>query len=135
MVVPKVLFNYDTESWQSGRYELPFFNGDYVLLTPKDLLTRDNTWINRPELLESIDDIAASLEDESLRAQINNHLYRQLSKDKEPTEEELRAARAATVAQFPQLIEQYIRAKEKLGRRRSVRQQRASAGDRTSLHR
>ena len=115
VVVPKVLFNYDTESWQSGRYELPFFNGDYVLLTPKNLLTRDNTWINRPELLESIDDIAESLEDESLRAQINNHLYRQLSKDKEPTEEELRAARAATVAQFPQLIEQYIRAKENSG--------------------
>ena len=115
VVVPKVSFNYDTESWQSGRFELPFFNGEYVLLTPKDLLTRDNTWINRPELLECIDDIAASLEDDTLRAQINNHLYRQLSKEKEPTEEELRAARAATVAEFPQLIEQYIRTKEESG--------------------
>src|SRR6202035_1065033 len=39
--VGKVYFNYSTETWVSKEYDLPYYNGDYVLLTPKDILTRD----------------------------------------------------------------------------------------------
>jgi hypothetical protein len=46
-VVSKVRFNYDTETWENGVYDLPNFRGDYVLLTPSDILTKDETWINR----------------------------------------------------------------------------------------
>jgi hypothetical protein len=113
VAVEKVAFNYKTESWQTGKYELPYFNGDYVILTPKDLLTRDDTWINRKELIGDIDDIAAALPDEALRDQVNNYLYGQLSP--KATEEEIRTARADTLEQFPQLIEQYIKLKEDSG--------------------
>ena len=113
VAVDKVAFNYDTESWQIGKYELPYFNGDFIILTPKDLLTRDDTWINRHELISDIDDIAAALPDETLRAQVNNYLYGQLSK--KSTDEEIRTARADTLEKFPQLIEQYIKIKEESG--------------------
>lgn len=44
--VSKVRFNYSTEKWMPGIYTLPFYEGDYVLLTPKDMLTKDDIWIN-----------------------------------------------------------------------------------------
>jgi hypothetical protein len=35
--VNKVRFNYQTESWERDRYDLPWFENDFVLLTPKDM--------------------------------------------------------------------------------------------------
>jgi len=46
IAVDKVAFNYQTETWERGIFELPFFQGDYVLLTPRNILTKDDTWIN-----------------------------------------------------------------------------------------
>ncbi len=40
--VAKVRFNYVTQRWESASFTLPYFRGDYVLLTPKDILTRDD---------------------------------------------------------------------------------------------
>ncbi len=36
VAVNKVSFNYDTRSWMSGVYDLPFYQGSYVILHPKD---------------------------------------------------------------------------------------------------
>ena len=44
--VARVRFNYETESWESDTFDLPWFDNDFVLLTPKDILTKDETWIN-----------------------------------------------------------------------------------------
>jgi hypothetical protein len=113
-VVEKVRFNYETEIWQRGRYELPAFGRDFVLLTPKDLLTKENIWINRTELLNRLDEIGQALPDPVLRDQINNYLYQQLLKE-EPMQEEITEARQATIERFPILIEEYIRLKEEDG--------------------
>jgi hypothetical protein len=113
VAVEKVRFNYETESWESKRFELPYFNNEFVLLTPKNLLTKDDIWINRPELLERLDTIAQSLPNESLRAEINNYLYSQLSK--KSTDKEIREAKARTLERYPELIEHYIRSKEDTG--------------------
>src|SRR5207244_1275856 len=48
--VEKVRFNYDTETWEADSYDLPSTGDGYVLLCPKDLLTKDETWINRGDL-------------------------------------------------------------------------------------
>ena len=52
--IQKARFNYETESWESATYELPWYEEvrDHVLLTPKDLLTKDDTWINRADLID-----------------------------------------------------------------------------------
>jgi hypothetical protein len=63
--VERVSFNYETESWTNESFELPAFEDDFVLLTPKDLLTKDETWINRPDLFSRFDGIADSLSDEA----------------------------------------------------------------------
>src|SRR5262249_50400608 len=68
--VSKAKFDYETETWRSGTFELPSLGSDFVLLTPKDMLTREETWINRSDLLHSLTDIAEALPNEQLRAQL-----------------------------------------------------------------
>ncbi len=51
--VPRVAFSYAPESWMTRTYTLPVVGTDYVLLTPLDLLTKDDTWINRSDMLHS----------------------------------------------------------------------------------
>jgi hypothetical protein len=108
--VPKVSFNFDTETWSSETFNLPWYRGDFVILTPKDMLTKDETWINRPDLIDKFDLIADALPNEALRSLINNYLRQQLPS--KPKEQEVREAKARTIQQYPQIIEYYIREKE-----------------------
>src|ERR1022692_4252781 len=105
--------DYDTRSWERGEFMLPTFGGDFALLTPKDILTRDETWINRPGLINSFYHIAAAVPDSALRAQINDYFKRQLSR--KPKEKEIRQAASRTIAQYPVLIEHYIKQQEDNG--------------------
>lgn len=116
--IPRTRFNYQTETWEERTYLLPVFNSDFVLLTPKDLLTKDDTWINRNDLLDEFDRIPIAIPNAQLRAQINNYFYSRLvveEKDKGPTKEERRAAAAATIREFPEAIDYYIKYKEDNG--------------------
>ncbi len=111
--VPKVSFNYETETWEPGTFALPSYKGDFVILTPKDMLTKDDTWINRPDLLDDFELIAESLPNDSLRALINNYFRQQLPK--KPNEQETAEAKARTIQCYPEIIEYYIREKEENG--------------------
>src|ERR1035441_1382490 len=48
-VVGRVHFNYETETWEPREYDLPTFQGDYVLLTPRDI-DRKSTRLNSSHL-------------------------------------------------------------------------------------
>jgi hypothetical protein len=111
--VPKVRFNYKTENWERGVYELPFHRGEYVLLTPKDILTKDETWINKYELVDGFDRIPDAIPDEQLRAQVNNYFLKLLPEDFKKKDE--RSAAARTILHFPELIDFYIKYKEEHG--------------------
>ena len=111
--VERVNFDYETQRWQSGNFELPIANGDYVILTPKEILTRDEAWINQSDLLNRFHDICVSLPDDALRAQVNEHFYRQI--DKRTKEKERRVAAIRTIEQFHELLDYYIRWKEEHG--------------------
>lgn len=78
--IERVRFDYETQRWQASYFELPIANGDYVILTPKDILTRDEAWINQTDLLARFHDICVSLPDEGLRIQVNDHFYKQINK-------------------------------------------------------
>lgn len=108
----KVRFNYDTRSWASGSFELPYIQGDFVLLTPKDILTKDEAWINRPELLDRFPEIAHALPDATLRAQVNDYLVRAIPSGPKVTKKEIREAIGRAVERFPQVLDYYIRDKE-----------------------
>lgn len=118
--VDGVRFDYERRVWCPGTYELPFIAGkhqfirnDFVLLTPKDILTKDETWINRHELMDRFVTIANSADDLQLRSQVNEYLTRRLSKH--PTKHERQEAYSAILREHPKLIEWYIKQKEDSG--------------------
>ena len=111
--IERVRFDYETQRWQASYFELPIANGDYVILTPKNILTRDEAWINQTDLLARFHDICVSLPDEGLRIQVNDHFYKQINK--RTKEKERRAAALRTVEQFHELLDYYIRWKEEQG--------------------
>lgn len=111
--VTKARFNFDTESWETLRYVLPAKDGDFVLLTPVDILTRDDTWISYPDMVRQFAQLPAALPDDQLRAQVNNYFRLRLSR--KPTQKERQQAAQATIDAFPELIEWYIKMKEDEG--------------------
>ncbi len=118
--VPRVRFNYDTEAWQEGTYYLPVLWDDFALLTPIDMLTRDDTWISHGDLLRRFDEIPEALPDAELRAQVSNYFAQRLRafaplRRREPTRAERDAAAQATIHRFPELLDYYIRIKEEAG--------------------
>lgn len=113
--VGRLRFNYETESWQGGIHELPWFHGDYVLLVPKDILTKDDTWINKADLVNDFELIPDSITDSQLRAQVNNYFLKALPR--RATKEDRQKAATQTILQFPALIDYYIRYKEENGDR------------------
>lgn len=113
IAVEKVRFNYATEVWESKSFKLPWDGKDCVILTPKDMLTKDENWINRNGLIRSYDEIVTSVPNDQLRAQINNYFASKLPEDFSKKEEE--AARVDVIRAFPELIEYYIRYKEANG--------------------
>ncbi len=113
VAVNRVRFNYHTYNWESDRYELPWHNGDYIILTPKDILTKDDTWINKSDIIKNFDDIADSISNFELRAQINQYFERILPEDAK--NKEYREAVSWVISKFPEFIDFYIKFKEDNG--------------------
>lgn len=115
VAVNKVRFNYTTETWESGQYDLPFYNRDHILLTPKDILTKDEMWINKEDLYSDYRKIPQSIPNEQLRAQLNNYFRSVLPKNKKPSREQVTSAISSAISQFPVILDYYIRNKENNG--------------------
>lgn len=115
--VPKVLFNYRTETWETGTFDLPWANGDYLLLTPKEILTRIDTWINKTDLVDEFAQLPAAITNDQLREQVNNYFAQvlQTSRGKDPTKKDLHQAAVKTIFKYPEVIDVYIRFKEDHG--------------------
>ena len=63
----------------SKEYELPYITSEkgkkeYVLLTHKDILREDEPAINRKDFLDSYDDVRSMIDNDSLRAYVNNYI-------------------------------------------------------------
>jgi hypothetical protein len=115
--VPNVTFNYQTKTWRSGKYLLPVFNNDYVLLTPADILTRDDTFISRNDMISNLVEIASSIENDTLRFQLNTYLREALyekkgKKSKKKSKAERDALTIAFLNSHPEIIDYYIKYKE-----------------------
>lgn len=108
--IDKVVFDYQQRRWKSAYFDLPCCDGDFVILTPKEILTRDEAWINQGDLLNQFTQIRAALPDDALRAQVNDHFLSRLHE--KSTEKERRAAALATIEQFHEILDYYIKKKE-----------------------
>jgi len=113
--VEKVRFNYSTATWQPRTFTLPRFGNDYVLLVPKNILGKDDAWINRADLYRGFESIPDAVPNGELRAQINDYLLRVLPR--EASVEARKAAIAKTIEKFPVIFDAYIRQKERDGHR------------------
>jgi hypothetical protein len=117
--VERVRFDYHTERWLPGTFTLPVWNGDYVLLAPRDILTKDETWINRTEMLVRFEEIPPAIPNAELRAAVVNYFMKALpiridkrGVEKEPSKKDRIQAAGRTITRYPQLIDYYIRLKE-----------------------
>lgn len=111
--VGKAFFNWETNVWTAKSYYLPNHDGDFVLLTPKTMLTRDDTFINRSDMIRNLQQIAPAISDEALRFELNTYFQDVLAKKKkEMSQTEKDHVAEDLIHSHPELIDYYIRYKE-----------------------
>ncbi|MPW27065.1 hypothetical protein GC105_14880 [Alkalibaculum sp. M08DMB] len=127
--VDKAYFNYETESFVSREYTLPFlYNSkgkiEYVLLTPYDILREDEPSINREDFYKSHERIRAAIENDTLRAYVNNYIGQAVRQYEENQKRSRRAIRENSiqkveknafqeiVREYPELYDYYIKLQE-----------------------
>src|SRR5690606_2720155 len=113
--VDKVYFDYDLERWMPKEFTLPFIFNDFVILTPRDILTKDDNWINSNDLRGDFTRICNAIPNDQLRHEIFNYFQKTLpkpTKSKRNTQKEISLAVQKTIKQFPQIIKYYVKEKE-----------------------
>jgi hypothetical protein len=108
------VFNYKLNRWTPKKYKLPYFyreqKGDFIILTPLDILTKDDAIINNSDFAGQFRSIPNSIGDSNLRDSINDFFKSCLPK--KPKKDDIDAAIWKTVNKFPDLIDYYIKLKE-----------------------
>lgn len=123
--VDKAYFDYEVEKWMTKKYVLPIYKDDFVLLTPRDLLTKDENWINSNDLKGDFTGICNSIPNDQLRNDITNFYRRMLPapvfvgkgkrrREKLPSQEDIAKAVNETIIKFPEIVDYYIKLKESL---------------------
>lgn len=127
--VDRAYFNYETESFVSKEYMLPYITNrkgedEYVLLTPADILREDEPSINRVDFYNSHGRIRASIDNDVLRAYVNNYIFEAVRKYEEQQRRKKRPTRERTISkiekdafaelahEYPELYDYYIRLRE-----------------------
>ncbi|MCS4275152.1 hypothetical protein M2390_000310 [Mycetocola sp. BIGb0189] len=111
--VTRAEFDYVTEVWKTRRYYLPKLGDDFVLLTPFDLLTSEETWINHSDMVKNFTRLPEAISDEQMRGQINMYFRSRLGQ--KPTAKDYANAAQDTIWEFPELVDHYIRIQEDSG--------------------
>jgi hypothetical protein len=127
--VEKAFFNYETGSFVSKEYYLPFVydekgNPEYVLLTPYDMLREDEPSINTKHFFNSHERIRASIDNDILRAYINDYIGEAVRRYEENQKRNRRPVRENSISkikkdafkeivrEFPELYDYYIKLRE-----------------------
>ena len=117
--IQRVKFDYNFKRWFSKEYILPKFDNDFVLLIPKDIVVREELWINKEDMLESFENIPIAISNIELRDTLNNFYYRTLPQVKKkdgtiraPYKYEKLAAADYTIINNPIAIKYYLKDKE-----------------------
>lgn len=113
--VEKVYFDFNLERWMPREFTLPYIFGDFIILTPKDILTKDDNWINSNDLKGDFTRICNGIQNDRLRSEIFNYFQKKLPKPpkkRRNTQKEISIAIQTTIRQFPEIIKWYIKEKE-----------------------
>jgi hypothetical protein len=129
LFVERAYFNYETESFVSEEYILPYYvnskgEDEYILLTPVDILREDEPSINREDFFNSHERIRASIDNDVLRAYVNNYIFEAVRKYEDQQKNKKRPVRersiskiekeafAEVVNEYPELYDYYIKLRE-----------------------
>ncbi|RRA96513.1 hypothetical protein [Paenimyroides viscosum] len=108
------IFNKEFQRWMPKTYRLPYLfledNGDFIILTPLDILTKDDAAINNSEFYSNFKNISNSIRNVDLRDSINKYFRENLPKD--PSTKERNLTINKTVNKFPEILDHYIKSKE-----------------------
>jgi len=121
--VEKAYFDYDLERWMAKKYTLPVYGDGYIILTPRDLLTKDENWINSHDLRGDFIGICNSIPNNQLRSEIQAFYRLQLPaptyvgkgrkrRQKALSAKEISKAVNQTISTFPVIIDYFIKQKE-----------------------
>lgn len=108
--IEKYKFNMKTQTWAAKQFTLPKHGNAFVLLTPVDMLTKDEAWISFRGLVEDYSQVMAAVDNEQLRDKINRFFVQNLPT--EPNREEVNKTIEKVVEQYPQILDAYIKLKE-----------------------
>lgn len=108
------VFNKDFKRWMPKKYKLPYLyleeKGDFIILTPLDILTKDEAAINNSEFYSNFQVVANSIKNVDLRNSINEYFRSQLPK--KATKKDRVYAINKTANRFPEIVDYYIKSKE-----------------------
>jgi len=122
--IHKVNFDFKKGLWTDLRFILPKLDvknkKEFVLLVPREILTKEDTWISKNDFLSNDTAIFNTISNDELRTKINKFFYdnlaTKLNKRKQPekdySKKSRRNALVKTVWQFPELLDYYIKYKE-----------------------
>jgi len=127
-IIKRAEFDHTNQVWKPKIFTLPKYKGDYVLLTPKNLLTKNDTWINKTDFIKDFEQVPLAMDNGALREQLSRYFSQKLKEHekirinkntKKPegyqTQETKGKAVIETIRQFPQSIDVYIKIKEDKG--------------------
>lgn len=127
--VDKSGFNYETESFVTKEYYLPYIinekgEEEYVLLTPADILRKNEPSINRDNFFKVNRKVRDYIENDVLKAQVNNYIAKavgeyemeQRKNKKKPSEGMIkiieREAFTEMVKEHPEIYDYYVKMRE-----------------------
>jgi hypothetical protein len=123
--VRKVDFDFKKGIWKDASYTLPSYEWkgkkQYVLLVPRDILTKHDTWIAKDDFLENDGTIFGTISNAELREKINRFFQDNLAvkvnkKTKKPEKDHSRKSQKAafikTAQEYPEILDYYIKYKE-----------------------
>ncbi len=112
-------FNYEFKRWLPKEFVLPKYGKDFMLLMPKDIVVREELWINKEDMLESFEQIPIAISNVELRDTLSSFYYQALPQVKkkdgtirEPYKKEKRAAAELTITKNPIAIKSILKAKK-----------------------
>lgn len=127
--VDKAYFSYETESFVSKEYVLPYVydeigRKEFVLLTPYDILREDEPAINKKDFYSSYDRIRTAIENDTLRTYVNNYIGLAVKRYEDTQRRNRRAIKEKAIKkiekaafqdlvhEFPELYDYYIKLRE-----------------------
>lgn len=110
--INRAYFDFNKRVWKDREYFLPIYDGDFVLLAPRDMLTRDDTWISHRGLLRSFQRLPVTIGDEALRSKLSSLIESVSNSSQRISEKKKKQAYQTFLEVHPELADWYIKDQE-----------------------